>query len=482
MMGYYCYCLPPVVIVVFTLISSYSSLPIITNALSTPPTPKTKPNSWQNRISKALLDVDGARSPQSRFRLLQRAVKDPSFSQDIKRGINAVQEKGMGKGHPILIDALWPKGTLARDDIEGIQGLVKSIPERFEEVKAEQNAKTATLLDQEDDNSNLDLNFGLYQRMIQKEENQKQSLNIIQNSFRRVPKDVPTLAWSPVTSFKAAVNNNNNDITVDIQQIQACRMMTTPLDSRTDGFTLKNMGRGLVRLSNYVLEQTEDVGMISSPFVMKGSNMYMFMNEDFDNRDVDVDMDPSDGHVTIEQWESRTLALLEFPGICTNGEIERQKNKLMEALTFALESNESDADDDGIDRDSNSRSDANSLSKNSNWENGTWKISDDDVFIFQYNAPGTLPWRRRNQVGFLVEEISSATIVGAVTDTAADQGSTDDDHSSLDMDSDSGANTNTNTNTNTIAFLPDGTADVNGDQSVNNNEDENENLEEGNKD
>ena len=145
--------------------------------------------------------------------------------------------------------------------------------------------------------------------------------------------------------------------------------MTTPLDSETrddNSFTLKNMGRGLVRLSNYVLEQTEDVGMVSSPFVVKGSNMYMYMDEEFNmmERDVeiDVDRDPSDGHVTIERWESRTFAILKFPGICTNGEIERQKKKLMEAITitFPLESNECDPD-------SNLASDYNNSTGKGSW-------------------------------------------------------------------------------------------------------------------
>lgn len=472
MMGYYCHCLPP--IVVLALVLSYSSLPIITHSLATPspsPSPKIKPNSWQNRISKALLDVDGARTPQSRFRLLQRAIEDPSFSQDIQRGINAVQEEGIGKGHPILIDALWPKGTLARDDIEGIQALVKSIPERLEEVKAEQQNAKSTLSDEDDsgnsngngNDNNIGLNFGLYQRMIQKEENKKQSKNVIQNSFRRVPKDVPTLAWSPITSFQSAVAGNDTNITVDIQKIPACRLMTTPLDSETrddNSFTLKNMGRGLVRLSNYVLEQTEDVGMISSPFVVKGSNMYMYMDEDGFNtmeRDVeiDADMDPSDGHVTIERWESRTFALLEFPGICTNGEIERQKNKLMEAIaiTFPLESNECDTY-------SNLASDY----KYSTGK-GSWRISDDDVCVFQYNAPGTLPWRRRNQVGFLVEEIISATLT-TDQDTATDD-------PSLGMGSASGGHTNTEPRT----FLPDDTADTDGTKDVDEIQDENKNSE-----
>lgn len=81
-----------------------------------------------------------------------------------------------------------------------------------------------------------------------------------------------------------------------------------------------------------------------------------------------------DPEVSLESWPARTtLALLEFSGICTGGEIERQSNSLKKALA---------AD-----------------------EASSWKIVDEeDLIVLQYNAPGTLPWRRKNQVAFVVEK------------------------------------------------------------------------------
>merc|ERR1711865_459696 len=75
-----------------------------------------------------------------------------------------------------------------------------------------------------------------------------------------------------------------------------------------------------------------------------------------------------------------TYALLDFPGICTNAEICRRKDLLREALL--------------LDNDH----------ENQNYtliENNTTT----GMIVLQYNPPGTLPWRRRNQIGLPVEKV-----------------------------------------------------------------------------
>merc|ERR1719297_604272 len=78
------------------------------------------------------------------------------------------------------------------------------------------------------------------------------------------------------------------------------------------------------------------------------------------------------------------MATLSFAGICTDAEIERQTERLLEIVkddpTAVVDGDES------------------------------------DIMIFQYNAPGTLPWRRRNEVAILIKEIPDA--VDADTETA----------------------------------------------------------------
>ena len=80
-------------------------------------------NSWQNRLDKALLDVDTA--PKARVRLLQRALKDRALQKDVKLAAEEIREKGMGKGHVLAIDLLFPTGTTARSDLEGLLALRK---------------------------------------------------------------------------------------------------------------------------------------------------------------------------------------------------------------------------------------------------------------------------------------------------------------------------------------------------------------------
>ena len=84
-------------------------------------------NSWQNRLDKALLDVDTA--PKARVRLLQRALKDRALQKDVKLAAEEIREKGMGKGHVLAIDLLFPTGTTARSDLEGLLALRKQVPE-----------------------------------------------------------------------------------------------------------------------------------------------------------------------------------------------------------------------------------------------------------------------------------------------------------------------------------------------------------------
>ena len=88
-------------------------------------------NSWQNRLDKALLDVDAA--PKARVRLLQRALKDRALQKDVKLAAEEIREKGMGKGHVLAIDLLFPTGTTARSDLDGLLALRKQVPELLQQ-------------------------------------------------------------------------------------------------------------------------------------------------------------------------------------------------------------------------------------------------------------------------------------------------------------------------------------------------------------
>merc|ERR1712194_19971 len=137
------------------------------------------------------------------------------------------------------------------------------------------------------------------------------------------------------------------------------------------GYTIENMGNALIQLTTSILgDNNYDVGSIAAPFIMRGSCMYLWKKDGNSS-------EPDTG--SLQSWLACTLASIEFPGICTDGEIKRQVNALKEALA-------------------------------TEGQGSLWKISNDSPLVLQYNAPGTLPWRRKNQVAFIVERTGEAAV------------------------------------------------------------------------
>lgn len=60
-------------------------------------------------------------------------MKDPTLRTDVTSAIDAIRTKGFGKGHPELINILWPTGTMARSDLEGLTALRTQLPEALKE-------------------------------------------------------------------------------------------------------------------------------------------------------------------------------------------------------------------------------------------------------------------------------------------------------------------------------------------------------------
>merc|ERR1740124_1199974 len=90
---------------------------------------------------------------------------------------------------------------------------------------------------------------------------------------------------------------------------------------------------------------------------------------------------PKDSSIQIEERTAETYAMLEFPGICTNAEIDRKRELLKDTIN----------------------------------EQKKYVLTDDtNMVVLQYNAPATLPWRRKNQIGFPVKLVVEET--GETTD------------------------------------------------------------------
>jgi hypothetical protein len=92
-------------------------------------------SSWQARLDKALLSVDT--SPESRFRNLQKALQDPQLRTDLQKATQVLRDKGAKEGHPDVIDLLFPSGTTARSDLEGLSAIRTQIPELTEDLRSQ---------------------------------------------------------------------------------------------------------------------------------------------------------------------------------------------------------------------------------------------------------------------------------------------------------------------------------------------------------
>ena len=85
------------------------------------------------RLDKAILSVDA--TVEGRIRNLQKVVKDPALRTDLKEALDILRDKGVGKGHPDVINLLWPEGTVARGDLEGLTAVRRQLPKLNRELR-----------------------------------------------------------------------------------------------------------------------------------------------------------------------------------------------------------------------------------------------------------------------------------------------------------------------------------------------------------
>ncbi|VEU36567.1 unnamed protein product [Pseudo-nitzschia multistriata] len=383
-------------------------------------------NSWQKRFDRAFLQVDGV-TPEGRFRSFQRALKDPRLRSDVSKAIDIIQEKGFGKGHPEFIEILWPKGTQARRDLEAINALTKQIPERINEFENDSP---------ESRSSNLNRLFQSIQDGVSAEvaassflkrsrSDPEGAVRLAENVFRNAPIGLESPSYEVLGKFSkeegdtTTPGNKNNDsdhddaeasankkesfttcAPMELRRYDAFRSISTPiLDTGSSSYMLESMGSALVRLSSY-LELGNNVDQIvmsmTVPFFISDSPTKgvdkMFMKLPLKNESDPPETVESSG-ITLDDFPETVFATLSFPGICTDQEIKRQKAKLLERIK--------EAGDIG-------------------WKVGRQMGSDDKIelgegesndegqefFVLQYNPPGTLPWRRTNEIAIVMEKAS----------------------------------------------------------------------------
>jgi hypothetical protein len=405
-----------VVILGFVLVSTANSL---------------RANSWQKRIDRAFLQVDGV-TPQGRFRCFQRALKDPELRTDVSKAIDVVREKGFGKGHPEFIELLWPQGTQARRDLEAINALTKQLSERSSEVQ-DNSSDSQGLLDiirstQENLRFGEEGSLAVVSSLLEGVQSDPSSIQrLAGNFFRNAPAEVESPSYKLLGQYsdemkvvsesdKGEETNNQKKsfLTIpalEIRQYDAFRSVSVPL--RTPGssssldniYTLKNMGSALTEIFSFLeLGNNARSTLIpmTTPFFISdtttdGANkMFVKLPQD---QEANPPNPIGSSRVAFDDVPETVIATLSFPGICTNKEIERQKSKLMERI-------ESTGDTGWKIRRQQIRDTKSDDRENEDTEEDSKEENEPEIFVLQYNAPGTLPWRRMNEIAVVMEKTS----------------------------------------------------------------------------
>ena len=404
-------------------------------------------NSWQKRIDRAFLQVDGV-TPEGRFRSFQRALQDPELRTDVATAIDVVREKGFGKGHPEFIELLWPEGTQARRDLEAINALTKQLSERGNEVLQDNNSSSDSsqggLLDVLQ-STQKKLRFGeeggsraVLSSLLERVQSDPSSVQrLAGNVFRNSPVEVESLSYKLLGRYsddeEKVISNSDDEgeeemeknqkksfLTIpalEIRQYDAFRSVSVPLrapgstSSSLDNniYTLKNMGSALTEIFSF-LELGNNAGstlipmttplLISDTTTIDGGANKMFVKLP-QNHEANPPKPIGSSRIAFNDVPETVMATLSFAGICTNEEIERQKAKLMERIEATGDTGwkvrrQQISDIKGDD------------TENEDTEEESNEENEPEIFVLQYNAPGTLPWRRMNEIAVVMEKTSSA--------------------------------------------------------------------------
>jgi len=315
-------------------------------------------SSWQRRLDKALLDIDA--TPESRFRNFQRAIKDPNLRTDVTSAIDAIREKGFGKGHPELINTLWPEGTTARSDLEGLTALRTQLPEALRELP--ELVKTSREQQRSTTKSSVPKSVDF--NSLPKPEEIKEELK---NALRSTPKGLEAPKYSVVRVIEGELKLGVPE-KIQIRKYEAFTVATTPSMG----------GTGFNTLASYLFggnEEKKAMAMTMPVFVTgkaeadngsTGTMQFVIPSSMSDAPPTPL----SNEAVNIERVPERLVAIKAFPGLVTDDEVSRQKKALLSALV-------------GTDMD---------------------VLNGDAVSVLQYNSPFTIPWRRRNEIAVVVEK------------------------------------------------------------------------------
>merc|ERR1719261_2033726 len=292
--------------------------------------------SWQQQLDRVFLDID--MKPRTRSRTLFKVIeRREEILTDVRSAVESIREKGFKDGHGEAIDLLFPKGTIVRSDLEGLQALRKQVPEAIEDLRKTRPTTTATPAPPtpEDLRKAVEkLRDGSLQASVEEE---------LKNALRSTPKGLETPKYSVDQTF--------GDCEVRTYEAYAVAELS---EKRPDGDAFNILAAYLFGKNSEekAMAMTMPVEMVDGvmSFVLPKAN-------------ADAPPAPTDDKVTIGERPARTVVALPFPGVATPEEVERQRSKLADVLKA-----------EGL------------------------EAADESYTVLQYNSPFTIPWRRRNEL------------------------------------------------------------------------------------
>lgn len=326
---------------------------------------------WQQRLDKALLDVNA--NPSARLRNLRKALEDPAVVlQDVSRAVNAVATKGFKDGHVEAIDTLWPQGTTARRDLESIQALRKQVPEVIEDL---QNLNPSDVPNRRPSSVNVEgLATGLLQ-LATDPTKQKELVEEARNSLRRKPRGLETPSYSIVR--KLPLDGAAGGF-VEVRRYKPFTVARRAMaDLNGQGFT--SSGEGFTTLAGYLFGKNSDavaMEMTSPVEISYNGGDAAVMSFVLPKAFSDAPPEPEEAGIEVVQVPERLVVVKEFPGVATKGEVERQRAALAELVA---------ANPD------------------------LQQINASEYSVLQYNPPYTLPWRRLNELAVVVEAVEATS-------------------------------------------------------------------------
>mmetsp|Transcript_6267 Transcript_6267/g.20042 ORF Transcript_6267/g.20042 Transcript_6267/m.20042 type:complete len:410 (-) Transcript_6267:160-1389(-) len=343
-----------------------------------------RPTSWQKRLDKALLDVD--KNPQQRIRLLQKVAGDgKKIVSDVRVAAAEVQEKGIGKGHPLLLDLLFPDGTTARSDLEGFVALRKQLPElakglappTVEQLRAA--APAAPIDPTRVARALADL--------AGDERKQRELLQEAKNALRSTPKGLETPKYRVLRSWRAGPGALDG-----VVELRSYPPFTVARKGMGAGFgAVEGRGAGFNALASYLFGDNADGAAMAMTtpvgIDVSGGGAASSMSFVLPRDAARAPPRPNaDGGVTLDEVPARLVAVKAFAGVVTDGEVRRQRD----ALEAAIEA-----------------------------DGGTAPVEAGAFSVLQYNAPYAIPWRRRNELAVVVSEVVAEEEAASAGEAAA---------------------------------------------------------------